>query len=58
MLFNMMFGLAGAGFSWRGTAFASGYFFFFFFEIAGCGRSLANSLKIPGVSQGVSECGR
>ena len=43
----MMFGSAGAGFSWRGTAFASGYFYL---EIAGRGRFLANSVIIPGVS--------
>ena len=55
MSFNMMFGSAGAGFSWGGTAFASN---FFFLEIAGRERSSANSLIISGVSQGVSEYGR
>ena len=55
MSFNMMFGSAGAGFSWRGTACASSYSFL---EIAGRERSLANSVIIAGVSRGISECGR
>ena len=46
MSFNMIFGSAGAGFSGRGTAFASNYFFF---EIAGRERSSANSVIISGV---------
>ena len=51
----MMFSSAGAGFSWRGTAFASNYFFL---EIAGRELSSANSVITSGVSRGVSEYGR
>ena len=54
MSFNMMFGSAGAGFSWRVTAFASSYFFL---EIAGREHSSANSVIISGVGRGVSKCG-
>ena len=54
MPFNMMFGSAGACFSWRGTVFASSYSIL---EFAGCGHSSAHSVIIPGVSGGVSECG-
>ena len=55
MSFNMMFGSADAAFSWRGTAFASNYFFL---EIAGRERSSANSIIISGFSRGVSEYDR
>ena len=55
MSFNMMFGSAGAGFSWRELPSLVAISFL---EIAGRGRSSANSVIIPGISRGVSDLGR